>query len=151
MDNDTEEIHENFKFRFQNSPKIVWDRVLNIGGKTGWYYGTKLWKLRGFIDKIFGGTGYRKGKKSPDELQIGDQIDFWRIIYLDKESMKIGLEAEMKLPGKVQLFWSVGENFLLQKIHFDPKGKMGKAYWYLVRPFHYWIFWNMGKNVAQGS
>lgn len=143
-------ISESFIYPLTNNESEVWEKILHIGGENGWYYGTGLWKLRGKIDELFGGIGYRKGRKQSEALQVGDQIDFWRIIKVDRETKKLVLQAEMSLPGKVLLEWRVAENQLIQQIIFSPAGFKGKAYWYLVKPFHNWVFFRMGKEISKG-
>lgn len=150
MDKALQKFKEHYSFPIKENPQEVWTRILEIGGDRGWYYATRLWKIRGKMDAFFGGVGYRKGRKAAQELKIGDPIDFWRIVNLERKSRTIELQAEMKLPGKVVLEWKVSESTLTQTIQFMPDGLKGKAYWFLVRPFHYWVFWNMGKKIAQG-
>ncbi|MDZ7692111.1 MAG: DUF2867 domain-containing protein [Balneolaceae bacterium] len=70
-------------FKDQRSKKIssqqtVLDRIWSIGGKTGWYYGNWLWEIRGFLDKLAGGVGLRRGRKSSTEITAGESLDFWR-------------------------------------------------------------------------
>src|SRR5690606_25453078 len=36
-----------------NDPQLVLEKIWAIGGLTGWYYGNWLWKMRGFMDKLF--------------------------------------------------------------------------------------------------
>ncbi|PRY89696.1 DUF2867 domain-containing protein [Mongoliibacter ruber] len=149
MDKGAYTFKEIFSYSIDNKAR-VWEKVLHIGGENGWYYGTVLWKLRGKIDKIFGGIGYRQGRKNPEALEVGDQIDFWRIIKLDQKSKILALQAEMSLPGKVFIKWRISESKLIQETRFLPEGIKGKAYWYMVRPLHYWIFYKMGKEISKG-
>lgn len=76
------------------------DKIWSIGGKTGWYYGNWMWKIRGFMDQIAGGVGMRRGRKSDTEIVSGDTLDFWRVLIADKKEKRLLLYAEMKLPGK---------------------------------------------------
>lgn len=119
---------------------ITLDKIWSIGGNTGWYYGTFLWKIRGYLDQFFGGTGLRRGRRSPNELLSGDALDFWRVIYADKEQKKLLLYAEMKLPGEAWLEFKIENNQLHQTATFRPKGVAGRLYWYLVTPFHWFVF-----------
>ncbi|SHL75024.1 SDR family oxidoreductase [Flavobacterium saccharophilum] len=116
------------------------DRIWSIGGETGWYYGDWLWSLRGFIDKIFGGVGARRGRTHKNEIHPGDALDFWRVVYANKEQGKLVLYAEMKLPGEAWLEFKIINNTLYQAATFKPKGILGKLYWYSVLPFHGFIF-----------
>ncbi|WKL49671.1 SDR family oxidoreductase [Flavobacterium pectinovorum] len=116
------------------------DRIWAIGGDTGWYYGDWLWSLRGFIDKIFGGVGARRGRTHKKEIHPGDVLDFWRVLYANKIDGKLILYAEMRLPGEAWLEFKIINNTLYQAATFKPKGLLGKLYWYSVLPFHGFIF-----------
>ena len=116
------------------------NKIWSIGGKNGWYYGTKLWKLRGYIDKLFGGIGLRRGRTHPTELNNGDSLDFWRVIYANKEAKKLLLYAEMKLPGEAWLEFKIEDGILYQTATFRPQGLAGRLYWLSVTPFHWFVF-----------
>ena len=118
-------------------------QIWSIGGETGWYYGDWLWDLRGFLDKLFGGVGSRRGRTNKHEIHAGDSLDFWRVLYADKEVGKLVLFAEMKLPGKAWLEFKIIGNTLYQSATFQPRGIWGKLYWYSVLPFHGFIFKGM--------
>lgn len=122
-------------------------KIWSIGGETGWYYGTFLWKIRGFIDQFFGGTGLRRGRRHPTELNAGDALDFWRVIYADKENGKLLLYAEMILPGEAWLEFKIEKNQLYQTATFRPTGIAGRLYWYAVMPFHWFVFNGMINNI----
>ncbi|WP_077404531.1 SDR family oxidoreductase [Cellulophaga omnivescoria] len=125
------------------------NKIWAIGGPTGWYYGTILWKFRGYLDKLFGGIGLRRGRTSATDLSSGDALDFWRVIFADKEQQKLLLYAEMKLPGEAWLEFKIEENILKQTATFRPRGLAGRLYWYSVLPFHMFIFNGMiNKLVA---
>ena len=136
------------KVEINNNKKVI-DRVWRIGGNTGWYYGTILWKIRGFIDKMLGGIGLRRGRKSQTDLDIGDALDFWRVIYANKEHQKLLLYAEMRLPGEAWLEFKIENNVLYQTATFRPKGLWGRMYWYMMLPFHWFIFKGMITNIAK--
>ena len=127
------------------------DRIWSIGGKTGWYYGNFLWKTRGFIDKIFGGVGLRRGRTNTTTINVGDAIDFWRVLYANKEEGRLLLFAEMKLPGEAWLEFKIVNNQLVQTATFRPLGLAGRLYWYSVLPFHGFIFKGMIKQLAKTS
>jgi uncharacterized protein YbjT (DUF2867 family) len=116
------------------------DKIWAIGGKNGWYYATFLWKLRGYFDLLFGGIGLRRGRTHPTELNNGDSLDFWRVIYANKEAKKLLLYAEMKLPGEAWLEFKIEGNILYQTATFRPQGIAGRLYWYAVTPFHWFVF-----------
>lgn len=119
------------------------DRIWSIGGETGWYYGDWLWSLRGFIDQLFGGVGSRRGRTNKHDIHSGDALDFWRVLYANKQEGKLVLYAEMKLPGEAWLEFKIINNTLYQSATFRPNGIWGKLYWYSVWPFHGFIFQGM--------
>ena len=126
------------------------EKIWSIGGKTGWYYGTWLWKVRGFLDQLTGGVGMRRGRKSDTELHTGDALDFWRVMIANKEEKRMLLFAEMKLPGEAWLEFKIDpQNVLTQTATFRPLGLMGRIYWYAVLPFHGFIFKGMIDRIAQ--
>ncbi|KIO51788.1 SDR family oxidoreductase [Flavobacterium hibernum] len=118
-------------------------KIWSIGGETGWYYADWLWSLRGFIDKIFGGVGARRGRTHKHDIHAGDALDFWRVVYANKERGKLILYAEMRLPGEAWLEFKIFNNTLYQAATFKPNGILGKLYWYSVLPFHGFIFKGM--------
>jgi uncharacterized protein YbjT (DUF2867 family) len=130
------------KKQIQNRDFTI-ERIWSIGGETGWYYGDWLWSLRGFIDKLYGGVGSRRGRTNKHEIHSGDALDFWRVLYANKEEGKLILFAEMKLPGEAWLEFKIINNTLYQSATFRPKGFLGKLYWYSVLPFHGFIFEGM--------
>tara|TARA_R110000868_G_scaffold687_2_gene4923 strand:- start:5574 stop:6998 length:1425 start_codon:yes stop_codon:yes gene_type:complete len=131
------------------NPEEVLQRVWSIGGETGWYYGNWLWKIRGFMDKLSGGVGLRRGRTHPDRIYAGDSLDFWRVLLADKKAKRLLLFAEMKLPGEAWLEFKIDEdNVLHQTATFRPRGLRGRLYWYSIVPFHYFIFGGMIKNIA---
>ena len=132
------------------NPETVLNNIWAIGGKNGWYYGNYLWKIRGFADRLFGGVGLRRGRTDPKRINTGDALDFWRVLYADKENKKLLLFAEMKLPGEAWLEFCINEkNELIQTATFRPKGIWGRLYWYAMLPFHYFIFDGMIRNISK--
>lgn len=136
------------KIKIMDTKKTL-ERIWAIGGDTGWYYGNWMWKIRGHIDKFFGGVGLRRGRTHPDKIFSGDALDFWRVLVADKGNMRLLLFAEMRVPGEAWLEFDIDENNVLhQTATFRPKGIMGRIYWYLMVPFHYFIFGGMIKKIA---
>lgn len=123
-------------------------KIWSIGGEKGWYYGNWLWKLRGFIDKLAGGVGLRRGRTSENSLNTGDVLDFWRVLYADKDEGRLLLYAEMKLPGEAWLEFRIVDNTLIQTATFRPLGLVGRLYWFAVLPFHGFIFNGMIKKIT---
>jgi uncharacterized protein YbjT (DUF2867 family) len=134
---------KDIKERKVTNTESTLNKIWSIGGDTGWYYGTFLWKIRGYLDQFAGGTGLRRGRTSPNQLNAGDALDFWRVIYADKKRQKLLLYAEMKLPGEAWLEFKIENDTLYQTATFRPKGIAGRLYWYLVTPFHWFVFTGM--------
>lgn len=126
------------------SPADVYKTFMGIGGQRGWFYMNWAWRIRGFIDRMIGGVGLRRGRRDPDELRVGDALDFWRVEAVEPGRL-LRLRAEMKVPGKAWLQLKVtpheGEQTLLsQTAFFAPKGLFGWLYWYALYPMHGLIF-----------
>ena len=125
------------------------ERIWSLGGTNGWYYGNWLWGLRGFIDKLWGGVGLRRGRKNQNDLSPGDALDFWRVLIASREERRLLLFAEMKLPGEAWLEFRIDERGILrQTATFRPLGLWGRLYWYSVLPFHAFIFKGLIKSLA---
>ena len=133
------------------NPDEVLQRIWAIGGSTGWYYGNWLWKVRGYMDKLFGGVGLRRGRTHLHQINSGDSLDFWRVLLADKEGKRLLLFAEMKVPGEAWLEFEIDDkNVLHQTATFRPRGLWGRLYWYAMLPFHYFIFEGMLNKIAKG-
>jgi hypothetical protein len=128
--------------------------IRRIGGKTGWYYGNCLWRLRGFIDLLVGGVGLRRGRRDPELVAAGDAVDFWRVEAVE-EGRRLRLAAEMKLPGRAWLEFEVeGKNgyaTIRQTAVFEPAGVFGLAYWYVLYPVHRLMFSGMLRGIADAG
>jgi uncharacterized protein YbjT (DUF2867 family) len=124
----------------------VFSTVCGIGGRNGWYAADFLWKLRGALDRLIGGPGLRRGRRSATEIQYGDALDFWRVTGIES-SRRLELRAEMKLPGIATLEFRVeprGDHCHLTQIaRFQPRGLLGILYWYAVMPLHDLVFRDM--------
>jgi len=129
-------------------PARALDRIFAIGGESGWYYGHWLWEFRGFIDKLFGGVGLQRGRKNKAEIAVGESLDFWRVIYASREEKRLLLYAEMKLPGEAWLEFRLKGDTIYQTATFRPLGLPGRLYWYLVLPFHFFLFNGMIRKIA---
>ncbi|NNC62536.1 MAG: SDR family oxidoreductase [Eudoraea sp.] len=135
-----------------DDPDQVLRNIWKIGGEQGWYYGNWLWKIRGFIDKLTGGVGLRRGRTHPDKIYPGDSLDFWRVLLADKKGKRLLLFAEMRLPGEAWLEFKIDKNNVLhQTATFRPKGLRGRLYWYSIVPFHYFIFGGMIRNISRAK
>jgi hypothetical protein len=141
------------RVHLQAKPEEVWEPISKIGGKTGWYYANLLWKLRGGVDRLFGGPGLRRGRRHPTELMAGDALDFWRVLVADAPQ-KLVLRAEMKLPGEALLEIEINplqdrQTELRMLSKYLPRGLGGILYWYALYPFHEFIFKGMLKSIIK--
>ncbi len=125
------------------SPAAVWETVSAIGGGNGWYYANWLWNLRGWLDRLVGGAGRRRGRRHPTEVRLGDALDFWRVAGVEP-GRRLTLLAEMKLPGIAILEFEVAPEGsgarIVTAAHFHPAGALGLLYWYALWPVHKRIF-----------
>ncbi len=124
-----------------------------IGGDRGWFYGDWMWRIRGIVDRLLGGPGLRRGRRHPDELRVGDALDFWRVEALEPGRL-VRLRAEMKLPGRAWLQFRVseaddGKTLLEQTAALLPKGLGGLLYWYRLYPVHAQIFDGLAREIAR--
>ena len=131
----------------------VWKSVSRIGGESGWYYANSLWRLRGFMDRILGGVGLRRGRRHPTQIGVGDALDFWRVLKVEPPHHLL-LVAEMKIPGEALLEFRInpignGQVELQMVSKFLPRGVFGILYWYVLYPFHALIFSGMLKAIAE--
>ena len=126
----------------------VYQAFTSIGGENGWFAFDFLWELRGFIDKMIGGVGLKRGRRSQCDLRISDCLDFWKVVDLE-ENERLLLYAQMKLPGEAWLEFKIKDNKLIQSAYFYPKGVFGRLYWYSLVPIHYFIFKNMINSIIK--
>ncbi len=135
------------------SKEIVIDRIFRIGGKTGYYAFDWAWNLRGLLDKMVGGIGLNRGRRDTSNIQVGESIDFWRVLVADKQKGHLVLFSSMKVPGNAWLTFQLTEEeekiFLVQTAIFQPRGLWGRLYWCLLFPIHFFLFKSMAKNIAK--
>ncbi|MZD06537.1 DUF2867 domain-containing protein, partial [Streptomyces sp. SID5785] len=139
--------------RTDADPHAVWTVLEGIGGQHGWYSFGPGWAVRGWLDRLFGGVGLRRGRRDTGRLRLGDVVDFWRVEAIDRERL-LRLRAEMRLPGPAWLEWRIGRDregrtVLLQRAVFHPHGLAGHAYWWSVFPFHAFVFKGMTRNITR--
>jgi uncharacterized protein YbjT (DUF2867 family)/uncharacterized protein YndB with AHSA1/START domain len=136
------------------SPARVFATVSGIGGTRGWYVAESLWTIRGSIDVLLGGVGMRRGRRHPDDLEVGEALDFWRVEAVERPHL-LRLRAEMLTPGDAWLEWRIepdGDGSVLhQKALFHPKGLVGRLYWYGLIPFHALIFKRLCRRLAEAA
>lgn len=130
------------------APSKVYQSFIGIGGVNGWFDFDFLWELRGIIDKLIGGVGLKRGRRSQCDLRISDCLDFWKVVDLKKDE-RLLLYAQMKVPGEAWLEFKIKDNKLIQSAYFYPKGVFGRLYWYALVPLHYFVFNNMIKSIIK--
>lgn len=139
----------------QASPAHLWTIIEGIGGRNGWYSWSWAWQVRGVLDRLVGGPGLRRGRRNPQDLVVGDALDFWRVEETD-DSTFLRLRAEMKLPGLAWLEMQVGSTAggtttFHHRALFHPKGLLGHVYWWSILPFHGIVFGSMQRNIARAA
>jgi len=135
------------------SPEAAYRVFTGLGGKRGWLYANWLWRIRGALDRLVGGVGLRRGRRHPDELHVGDALDFWRVEKIEPNRL-LRLRAEMKSPGPAWLEYRAepqgdGKARLIQTAFFIPKGLFGLLYWYVLYPLHAVVFSGMVDAIAK--
>lgn len=135
----------------------VYRAVCRMGGGYGYYAADGLWRLRGAIDRLMGGPGFRRGRHDPERVAYGEALDFWRVTGIER-GRRLELRAEMKLPGEALLEFDIcpaegdpNRSRLVQTARFKPKGLLGLAYWFAVLPIHHFVFRGMLNGVCRAA
>jgi uncharacterized protein YbjT (DUF2867 family) len=141
--------------RVKASKASLWSVIEGIGGENGWYSWALAWQVRGILDRIWGGPGLRRGRRSPCDLRVGDAVDWWRVEDVQDERL-LRLRAEMRVPGLAWLDLAVdedeqGRTVFTQRAYFHPRGLLGQLYWWSVTPFHGVVFGGMQRNIARAA
>ncbi|MFJ4093930.1 SDR family oxidoreductase [Kitasatospora sp. NPDC089913] len=141
------------ELRVDVDPAALWRVVEAIGGDNGWYSFPLGWAVRGWVDRLLGGVGLRRGRRDPARLRVGDSLDFWRVEELVPGRL-LRLRAEMRLPGPAWLELTVapdgaGGARYRQRALFHPRGLAGHAYWWSVAPFHAAVFGGMARRITE--
>lgn len=145
------------------TPERAWDAVCRVGGGHGYYAADWLWRIRGWMDRLIGGPGLRRGRRHTSRLTAGDALDFWRV----QEAVpgrSLRLRAEMKLPGVAELAFVVepmddapdaprdrSRTRIAQTARFKPKGMLGLGYWLAVLPLHAIVFDGMLEGIRRAA
>ena len=145
-------IREHRQLQVAASPAAVHAVYSGLGGTRGWLYMDWAWRIRGWVDRMLGGVGMRRGRRDRDNLRVGDALDFWRVEAIEPGRL-LRLRAEMKVPGKAWLQFQAqarddGGSLLSQTAFYAPKGLMGWLYWYLLYPVHALIFSGMIRAIS---
>jgi len=135
-------------------PLQAFDPIRRIGGRTGWYYGNVLWRIRGLIDLLMGGVGMRRGRPDPETPFPGSTLDFWRVDQYEP-GRRLRLVAEMKVPGRAWLEFRAepdGSSTVIRQLaQFEPRGLAGILYWYFLSPVHNLMFRGMSRQIAAAA
>ena len=134
--------------RVKDEPETL-RRIWSLGGEKGWLYANWLWELRGMMDKMVGGVGLRRGRRDSDDLEVGESLDFWRVVYANKERKRLLLYAEMKIPGEAWLEFKIEDGILYQTATLRPLGIWGRLYWFMVLPFHGIVFNGLIRKLTE--
>lgn len=148
-------VESGYRVVVDTTPDQLWKTIVRIGGENGWYSSRMLWVFRGLMDRIMGGMGLQRGRPHEDRLRPGDPLDFFRVIHV-RAPEHLSLISEMKLPGEAILEFSLhalpeGGTELQQLSRFLTRGVAGLAYWYLLYPFHQYVFKEMLKGIAHSG
>jgi uncharacterized protein YbjT (DUF2867 family) len=137
--------------RVRGDPSRAFEPIRRIGGRSGWYFGDWLWRIRGLLDLLAGGVGMRRGRRDPEWLRPGETLDCWRVEAFEPDRL-LRLAAEMKLPGRAWLEFEVepeeSGSTIRQTAIFDPAGLTGLVYWYALYPLHHFVFAGMLRRIA---
>ncbi|MFH7599693.1 SDR family oxidoreductase [Streptomyces racemochromogenes] len=138
-------------------PEALWRVVEGIGGENGWYSFPLAWAVRGWLDRLVGGAGIRRGRRDASRLRVGDALDFWRVEEIEPGRL-LRLRAEMRVPGLAWLEMYAepdpvheGRSHYRQRALFHPRGLLGHMYWWAVSPFHAVVFGGMARNIAHAA
>ncbi len=125
------------------SAGALWAAVLRFGNDGDFFYARLLWWLRRAIDWVLGGPSFRRARRHPEQLRIGDVIDAWRVIAIDP-GKRLTLLMEMKAPGSGVLEFSIADDGQVRDVnvtaYWHPAGVWGLLYWYLTLPLHRFLF-----------
>jgi hypothetical protein len=129
--------------------------VCRIGGGEGWFYADSLWYVRRAIDWIVGGPSFRRLRRHPTDLRLGDVVDSWRVIGLEPDR-RLTLAMEMKGPGTGVLEFIVrpdadGGTSVSATAYWDPAGIAGRLYWLVLIPAHLFIFRGLTRSIIRRS
>ncbi|QJU53750.1 SDR family oxidoreductase [Herbiconiux sp. KACC 21604] len=147
-------VYLDIKQRKTDAPaEALWTVIEGIGGQNGWYSFPLAWAVRGWMDKLVGGVGLRRGRRSATRLNTGDALDFWRVEQIDRGSF-LRLRAEMRVPGRAWLEMRAtpapgGGSVYDQRAIFFPRGLGGRLYWFAILPFHGVIFNGMANRITE--
>lgn len=134
------------------SAGALWRQVTAFGGEQGYYYADSLWFLRRVLDWLVGGPSFRRRRRDPEGLRVGDVVDAWRAIAVEPER-RLTLLMEMRAPGAGVLEFEIrdlGERRTISATaYWHPAGPPGLIYWYILLPAHLFLFRGLVNAIAR--
>lgn len=134
------------------SAEALWRVICRVGNDGDFFYAGWLWWLRRTLDWIVGGPSFRRKRRHPDQLRVGDTVDAWRVIAI-QPAERLTMLMEMKAPGAGVLEFSISDKDGSREVSVDaffhPAGVWGLMYWYALLPFHAFIFRGMTRIVTE--
>jgi len=135
------------------SSDALWRVVCRVGSKGDFFYAGVLWWLRRVLDWIVGGPSFRRRRRHPVSLRVGDTVDAWRVIAM-QPGKQLTMLLEMKAPGAGVLEFDIedtdeGLRRITVTAYFHPAGVWGILYWIVLLPFHAFIFRGMTREIAK--
>lgn len=129
----------------------LWRVICRIGNNGDFFYAGWMWWLRRALDWIAGGPSFRRKRRHPDELRVGDAVDAWRVIAM-RPGERLTLLMEMKAPGAGVLEFVLSDEDAGRRVsvnaYFHPAGVWGLLYWFALLPAHAFIFRGMTRTIA---
>ena len=148
------EYSASYSLTTEKSRSSLFHSICMIGGREGWFHSNWMWRLRGAMDRVFRGVGTSRGRRSRSDLKINDVIDFWRVEDM-KQDERLLLRAEMKMPGRGWLEFAIkaegDRNRLSVRPYYDTHTFQGRLYWYLMLPFHHFLFTHLIEQIEKRS
>jgi hypothetical protein len=129
-------------------PDEAYDRIVRLGGQQGWLRFNVLWRMWGVVDKLRGGYGLSRGRRDPDELRIGDTVDFWKVVDL-VEGKRLLLVSQIRFPGTAWLDFTIEEDRVIQTSYFYPNGILGRVHWLATRPLHVLVLDSLAEAIVK--
>ena len=135
------------------SPEAVWKVVTSLGGRNRYFYLNFLWTLRELADWLVGGPGFTRGRRDAAELRLGDTVDYWTVVGLER-NRRLTLNFGLKAPGSGILEFEIeplpdGRTRLTETAYWHPQGVWGLLYWAALVPFHLFIFKGMTRAMVR--
>ncbi len=129
-------------------PDEAYDRIVRLGGQQGWLRFNVLWRMWGVVDKLRGGYGLSRGRRDPDELRIGDTVDFWKVVDL-VEGKRLLLVSQIRFPGTAWLDFTIEEDRVIRTSYFYPNGILGRVHWLATRPLHVLVLDSLAEAIVK--